>query len=154
MIIKVFYILHRLQHWQLLPTVISNFFVFPEKIFMKDDIVWMHCNKVYWPTVVTNVNEKSRKVYVKTVNSPRKRKAIKTDFSSLIDFEERERNRSLCKWLDYFSRYVSNDAKWLLVRSLYCLNFSLIFCSCDTYHLFMYTGKIILSQSGILFLYS
>jgi len=62
---------------------------------MKDDIVWVRCNKVYWPAVVTNVNKKSRKAYVKPVNSPRKCKAVKIGFSSLIGFEDSERNRQL-----------------------------------------------------------
>jgi hypothetical protein len=68
---------------------------FLDKNFMKDDIVWVLCNKVYWPAIVTNVIQKSRKVYIKTVNSPRKRKAIKIGFNSLIDFEDRKRNRQL-----------------------------------------------------------
>jgi hypothetical protein len=76
--------------------VISNVVVFLEIMFMKDDIVWMCCNKVYWPAVVTDVNKKCRKVYVKTVNSPQVRKAIKVGFSSLIGFEDSKRNRQLC----------------------------------------------------------
>jgi hypothetical protein len=62
---------------------------------MKDDIVWVRCNKVYWPAVVTNVSHKTRKVYVKMVNSPRKRKAIKIGFNAIIDFEDKKRNRQL-----------------------------------------------------------
>jgi hypothetical protein len=68
---------------------------FLEKMFIKDDIVWVLCDKVYWPAVVTNVNKKSRKVYVKTVNSPRKSKAVRIGFSSIIDFEDCERNKQL-----------------------------------------------------------
>ncbi|KDR19275.1 hypothetical protein L798_06067 [Zootermopsis nevadensis] len=62
---------------------------------MKDDIVWVLCNKVYWPAVVTNVNKKRRKAYIKTVNSPQEIKAIQIGFSSLIDFEDGKRNRQL-----------------------------------------------------------
>lgn len=68
---------------------------FLERDFKNDDIVWVRCNKVYWPAVVTNVNLKSRKVYVMTVNSPRKRKTIKIGFNSVINFEDQKRNRQL-----------------------------------------------------------
>ncbi|XP_033610501.1 uncharacterized protein LOC111872212 isoform X3 [Cryptotermes secundus] len=78
-----------------LPPAFSSVEDGKKKNFMKDDIVWVRCNKVYWPAVVTNVSHKTRKVYVKTVNSPRKRKAIKIGFSSIIDFEDKKRNRQL-----------------------------------------------------------
>ncbi|PSN51401.1 hypothetical protein C0J52_04462 [Blattella germanica] len=66
------------------------------KEFTKEDVVWVKCQKkLYWPAVVTNVDKKKKKAYIKTVNSPRKCKGVKVSFQSLIGFDDKEKNKSL-----------------------------------------------------------
>ncbi|KAJ9582822.1 hypothetical protein L9F63_022830, partial [Diploptera punctata] len=66
-----------------------------KKMYSKNDVVWVRCNKEYWPAVVTNVDKKAKKAYIKTVNSPRKAKGFKVGFKSLISFDNKEKNQEL-----------------------------------------------------------
>ena len=70
-------------------------YLIAEKIFSKDDIVWVRCDKMYWPAVVTKVDKKTKKAYIKTVNSPRKARSCSVSFKTLISFDDGKKNKEL-----------------------------------------------------------
>ncbi|XP_069677350.1 mucin-17-like isoform X2 [Periplaneta americana] len=90
------------------------------KNFKKDDLVWVRNKKIYWPAVITNVNKKNKKVYVKTVNSPRKCRAYKIGMERVVNFEDGKRNRMFfelgCKNCKDFQSVYNRVKKYYAIK--------------------------------------